>query len=85
MTTEYTYYVELLSGNTIEKPAGIYRAPKNNPLYLEALRRDGGWHFSPHLVRAFTSGDTLDIEEVDQATAEKAIKHLERVIKNLEG
>ena len=76
MTTRYTYYVELLQGNTKEKPAGVYRAPKDNPLYLEALREDGKWHFSPRLVMAFTSGDTLDIEDVSEGAARKAIKNL---------
>ena len=74
MSTRYTYYTETLPGRT--SPGGVYRAPKDNPLYLEAVRKDGKWHFSPRLVRAFTRGDTLDIEEVSAQTARKAIEDL---------
>ena len=74
MTTKYTYYTETLPGRT--EPVWVYRAPKDNPLYLEAFRADGKWHFSPRLVIAFTSGDTLDIEDVSEKTAQKAIKNL---------
>ncbi len=80
LTVKYNYYADTMAGHTKEKPAGLFRAPTNNPLYLEALRGDGNWHFSPDLVRAFTSGDTLDIEEIDKATAEKAIKYIEGML-----
>ena len=80
MTVKYNYYVDLLPGHTKEKPAGLYRAPTDNPLYLEAIHSDGEWHFPPHLVRAFTRGDTLDIEEIDKVTAEKAIKYIKRML-----
>jgi hypothetical protein len=80
MTTEYRYYVDVSLSEAKERPTGIYRAPADNRLYIEAIHSDGEWHFSPDLVRAFTSGDTLNIEEIDKATAEKAIKYIKRVL-----
>ena len=78
---EHTYYVVVPMGFTKEKPAGVYRAPKDNRLYLEALQRDGKWHFSPDVVRAFMNGDTLDVEEVPQDVGKRAVEHLLKVIK----
>ncbi len=76
MTIEYTYYTEMLPGSTREGPAGLYRARVDSPLYLEALGRDGKWHFSPRLVHAFTGGDTLNIGEVSEAVARKTFDHM---------
>jgi hypothetical protein len=80
MAIEHRYYIDTSLSKSKEKPTGIYRARINNPLYLEAIHGDGEWHFSPDLVTAFTSGDTLFIEEIDEATAHRAIKYIRRVL-----
>ena len=79
--TEYIYYAVVPDGFTKEKPAGVWRAPKDNRLYLEALNRAGEWQFSLEVVKAFMTGDTLDVEEVSQEEGEKAVEHLLRVIR----
>jgi hypothetical protein len=42
---------------------------------IEALRRDGSWHYSQHLLIKYLKGD-FDGEEIDQVTASIAFKNL---------
>ena len=78
MAVGYKYYVCLYGEDTKEKPSGLFRSRSDSPLYLEALRADGEWHYSERLALDFSGhGDILDnVEEVDEATAKKAFKHL---------
>jgi len=78
---KYKYHVYVAEGYTKEKPSAVYRAPKDNPLYLEVLQRDGKWHLNHDVIRAFMNGDTLMVEEVTQEEGERAAAYLLKVMK----
>ncbi len=74
----YVYYVRLEFPEFPDpkKPMGLYRAPGGVVFKMEVLGRDGLWHYSEELSRAFLNLDTLTVEEVGEETALKAARHL---------
>ena len=80
---KHKYYVRLsyLDFQDLHWPMGIYRLPNGNWGLLEALGRNGQWVDAPEVIRSFVMGDTLEVHEVDEETAQKAISNLIYLIK----
>lgn len=80
---KHKYYVRLSYPDfqDLHWPMGIYRLPNGNLGLLEALGRNGQWVDAPEVIRSFVMGDTLEVHEVDEETAQKAISNLIYLIK----